>query len=109
MPVSSVALCRAVARFAHQRGKPATEGSLQPLDVGGVDECLLSALGGSEPLSHFSLRAVNHAPKDPDHPSAGVPLERLGDLNPLRQEKLRPSSLAAANRLAKYLERLLLG
>ena len=78
-------LTRRRTRFAHQRDKPGAESGLKSLDVGGVDERCGSALGGSEPLSHFSLRAADHAPKDPDHPSAGVPLHRLGDHEPLRQ------------------------
>jgi hypothetical protein len=102
-------LTRPRTRFAHQRDKPGAESGLKSLDVGGVDDRCGTALGASEPLSHFSLRAANHAPKDPDHPSAGIPLERLGDHETLRQKKPRPSSLAGANRLAKYLESACLG
>src|SRR3712207_6564067 len=111
MPASSVALCRTVARVLRtSETSRERKGGLQPLDVGGVDHrrgTALRGLRGSEPLSHLSLRAANDAPKDPNHPSAGVPLNRLGDHDPLRQKKSRPSSLAGANRLTQYLERLL--
>ena len=48
----------------------------------------------------------NHTPKDPDHPSAGVALDRLGDLSPSGKTS-RAVLACRCEWLAKHLERLL--
>ena len=77
---------------ARQLGKPRAEGGLKPLDVGGVDHRRGTALRASEPGSHRGLRATNDAPNHPDHPSPGIPLDRLGDQEPLRRNRTRAPS-----------------
>ena len=72
---------------ARQRGRPGAEGSSKPLDVSGVDHCRGTALRASEPGSHRGLRATNDAPNHPDHPSPGIPLDLLGDQEPLRRKE----------------------
>ena len=83
---------------------------MKPLDVGGVDlGVLASPLGALQPSLHCLLRSAHDALNHSYHPSPGVVLDHVGYHQALRQKKPRTSSLAGAKRLAKYLERLLLG
>src|SRR3712207_1032032 len=62
----------------YQRGKPGTQGGLKPLDIRGVDHRIFTSLRTDKPSPHRLLCANDDAPNHPDHPSSGVPLDRLG-------------------------------
>src|SRR5215210_578127 len=91
-----------------QRGQPGAQSGLKPLDVGGVDHRAFAPLRTDEPsLDRLFGAAHYHTPKNPDHPSPSVALDRLGDHEAFRQKESRTPYLAGAKRLAKHLERLL--
>src|SRR5215212_1477280 len=93
---------------SRQRGQPRTQGGLKPLDVGGVDHRAFAPLRTDEPsLDRLFSAAHYYTPKNPDHPSPSVALDRLGDHEAFWQKESRTSYLAGAKRLAKHLERLL--
>src|SRR5215211_8161804 len=90
-----------------QRRQPGAERSLKSLDVGGVDHRAFAPLRAQEPSLDRLFSAAHYAPKNPDHPSPSVALDRLGDHEAFWQKESRTPSLAGAKRLAKDLERLL--
>src|SRR5215218_4993030 len=92
---------------SRQRGQPGAQGGLKPLDVGGVDHRAFAPLRTDETSLDRLFSAAHYTPKNPDHPSPSVALDRLGDHEAFWQKESRTPSLAGAKRLAKHLERLL--
>ena len=93
---------------SRQRGQPGAQGGLKPLDVGGVDHRAFASLRTDQTSIDRLFSATHYyTPKNPDHPSPSVALDRLGDHEAFWQKESWTTSLAGAKRLAKDLERLL--
>ena len=90
-----------------QRRQPGAEGGLKSLDVGCVDHRAFTSLCRGQPGVHRRLRTAHDAPKDPDHSSPSVALDRLGDHEALRQKESWTTPLAGAKRLAQHAQSLL--
>src|SRR5687768_1205675 len=63
-----------------QRGQPGAQGGLKPLDVGSVDHRAFASLRTDQTSIDRLFSATHYyTPKNPDHPSPSVALDRLGD------------------------------
>src|SRR3712207_6597526 len=102
MPASSVASWRTAARLLRASGaNRERKVGLKPLDVSGVDERCLIALGGPKPGLHRFLRTSNDSMENPHHSSSSVALDDLSDHEALRQKEPGTSSPSGAKRLAQ--------
>src|SRR5215213_11415171 len=97
---------RSGAGLAHQRGQTGAEGSLQALDVSGVDQRSYRTLGTDHARDHLCLGARNDTPEDFHHPPTPVALYDSGDHDSCGQHQPRTANLAAMKRFPEDLQRL---
>src|SRR5215207_5236808 len=91
---------------AYQRRQPGSEGGVQPLDVGGVDQRPYRALGTYHPRDHLRLSARNDVADYFHHPPTLVALYDPGNHYPSGQHQPRTANLAGAKRLSEKLQSL---
>ena len=97
---------RSSAGLAHQRSQTGAEGSLQALDVGGIDQRSYRTLGTDHARDHLCLSAPNDTPEDFHHPPTPVALYDSGDHDFCGQHQPRTANLAAMKRFPEDLQSL---